>query len=715
MLKKRTLAISLALFLLAVALTPQALAAGAGNFVNLADAPANPLYTPLEIPGYSHTLYAFTGLDGKTQFRVYGQQGAQSGYFPATLTAGAGYQPGGLLQVTLAAGATPVQDNESVAATATLSAAAAPIPLGFHSAGVPGILYMENIFGQKEYLAYASYDGQNYLYIPALNNLPIPGALAAVVEDMPSRAKLSHEAAVPLPANLQGGFKTLARLVTGDGTDVMVSTAYPPIERAGLAQPTMPPSTPQPTVRAVVASTPRTYTSVRRTPRPATPKPDGTATPKPLQYGATGTEVTNLQKRLDALGYMVGKADGRFGSLTKNALIAFQKNNGLKGDGILGPATLKKLNAAEALPAIPSSKAIRNPLTLSASAGQTEAFVGDTITWTANAKGWGGGSYRFVDMLVMHNGVAYQSSKVTKGESGSVSIKADKPGTYSLSVTAGSSEYVVNKKSYYDNGSVSGTAAVVVKVKAEAVVTTETVKETKAIEFTTETRDNPELEEGLLKIIQEGANGEKVVTYTVTKTDGVETARKQESEEITKPMVPKIVEKGTKKPVITTETITVVEVIPFTRETRDNAELEQGTENIVQAGIDGANTVTYTITKKDGVETSRVKVSETVTRAMVPELKEIGTKPKPVVTTETATETESIPFETEKVENPDLEKGTERVKREGVNGVKTITYEITKTNGVETARVKKSEVVTTEPVNKIIEVGTKEPETTTDP
>ena len=179
MLKKRTLAISLALFLLAVALTPQALAAGAGNFVNLADAPANPLYTPLEIPGYSHTLYAFTGLDGKTQFRVYGQQGAQSGYFPATLTAGAGYQPGGLLQVTLAAGAAPVQDNESVAATATLSAAAAPIPLGFHSAGVPGILYMENIFGQKEYLAYASYDGQNYLYIPAMNNLPIPGALAA--------------------------------------------------------------------------------------------------------------------------------------------------------------------------------------------------------------------------------------------------------------------------------------------------------------------------------------------------------------------------------------------------------------------------------------------------------------------------------------------------------------------------------------------------------
>ncbi len=255
----------------------------------------------------------------------------------------------------------------------------------------------------------------------------------------------------------------------------------------------------------------------------------------------------------------------------------------------------------------------------------------------------------------------------------------------------------------------------VVKVKAEAVITTETVKETKAIEFTTETRDNPELEEGLLKIIQEGANGEKVVTYTVTKTDGVETARKQESEEITKPMVPKIVEKGTKKPVITTETITVVEVIPFTRETRDNAELEQGTENIVQAGIDGANTVTYTITKKDGVETSRVKVSETVTRAMVPELKEIGTKPKPVVTTETATETESILFETEKVENAELEKGTERVKREGINGVKTITYEITKTDGVETARVKKSEVVTTEPVNKIIEVGTKEPETTTDP
>ena len=47
------------------------------------------------------------------------------------------------------------------------------------------------------------------------------------------------------------------------------------------------------------------------------------------------------------------------------------------------------------------------------------------------------------------------------------------------------------------------------------------------------------------------------------------------------------------------------------------------------------------------------------------------------------------------------------MKQAGVKGTKTITWDITLTDGKETARTKKSEKVTKEPVEEIIEVGTK--------
>jgi hypothetical protein len=58
-----------------------------------------------------------------------------------------------------------------------------------------------------------------------------------------------------------------------------------------------------------------------------------------LRDGSRGAEVTRLQQRLIELGYLSGKADGIFGSVTQRAVIDFQKNNGLVVDGIVGPKT----------------------------------------------------------------------------------------------------------------------------------------------------------------------------------------------------------------------------------------------------------------------------------------------------------------------------------------------------------------------------------------
>lgn len=61
------------------------------------------------------------------------------------------------------------------------------------------------------------------------------------------------------------------------------------------------------------------------------------------KYGSTGGEVTQIQQRLAELGYNPGKADGIYGTNTKNAVIAFQRDYGLSDDGIAGPNTLEAL------------------------------------------------------------------------------------------------------------------------------------------------------------------------------------------------------------------------------------------------------------------------------------------------------------------------------------------------------------------------------------
>lgn len=58
------------------------------------------------------------------------------------------------------------------------------------------------------------------------------------------------------------------------------------------------------------------------------------------KYGSRGSEVTQIQKKLKQWGYYSGNVDGIYGTQTVNAVKYFQRKNGLKVDGIAGPATL---------------------------------------------------------------------------------------------------------------------------------------------------------------------------------------------------------------------------------------------------------------------------------------------------------------------------------------------------------------------------------------
>ncbi|OCT13759.1 spore cortex-lytic enzyme [Paenibacillus pectinilyticus] len=62
-----------------------------------------------------------------------------------------------------------------------------------------------------------------------------------------------------------------------------------------------------------------------------------------VRYGATGSDVNELQGRLKFLGFYSGSIDGDYGYQTLTAVKRFQGEFGMKVDGIVGPKTKLKL------------------------------------------------------------------------------------------------------------------------------------------------------------------------------------------------------------------------------------------------------------------------------------------------------------------------------------------------------------------------------------
>jgi peptidoglycan hydrolase-like protein with peptidoglycan-binding domain len=74
---------------------------------------------------------------------------------------------------------------------------------------------------------------------------------------------------------------------------------------------------------------------------PPAPEADGT-----LELGESGDAVAALQQRLVDLGYWLGEPDASYGQLTRQAVMAFQKVEGLGRDGVAGPVTQERLAVA---------------------------------------------------------------------------------------------------------------------------------------------------------------------------------------------------------------------------------------------------------------------------------------------------------------------------------------------------------------------------------
>jgi resuscitation-promoting factor RpfB len=156
-------------------------------------------------------------------------------------------------------------------------------------------------------------------------------------------------------------------------------------------------------------------------------------------------------------------------------------------------------------------------------------------------------------------------------------------------------------------------------------------------------------------------------------------------------------------PVVETKTeIRTEEITPNVIEEKD-PELLVGERKTKTKGVSGEQKVKYRVTYTDGKETKKeVQGKPQIIKLAIDEVVLVGTRE---VVSETVNEV--IPFAKVTEPNAGMDKGSTALKQSGVNGQKTLTYEVTRVDGKEVGRKLIKELVATNPVNEITYIGTK--------
>ncbi|MGX7141205.1 G5 domain-containing protein [Facklamia languida] len=228
------------------------------------------------------------------------------------------------------------------------------------------------------------------------------------------------------------------------------------------------------------------------------------------------------------------------------------------------------------------------------------------------------------------------------------------------------------------------------------------------IPFKVIVRENPEMLLGTSKTVTEGQAGTKEVTYNIPVKNGAQDPEGEitSSEEVKKNAVDQVIEVGT-KPVEAVEKDVSAEV-SVEVEIKNDPELDLGktrTGELVPGKVENVVTTVY------NPATGKMETREDKKVTPAKQIVYVGTKD--LVGTQEFTVTQPVPFETEYIDDPNLEAGKTEVERQGQPGQKTVTYKAEAKNGQVTSH-KATEEITKEPVKQIIRVGTKSEKTNTE-
>jgi peptidoglycan hydrolase-like protein with peptidoglycan-binding domain len=202
-------------------------------------------------------------------------------------------------------------------------------------------------------------------------------------------------------------------VVAAAGVGVALAVSGPGDETSTAGRPSRTTEAPATTAETTTTTAPTTTTTAppettttlppeTTTTLPPPPEADGT-----LELGEGGDAVAALQQRLVDLGYWLGEPDGSYGQLTRQAVMAFQKVEGLGRDGVAGPVTQERL-------AVGGRPTPRGGSGLEIDLDRQVLFVVD------------GGAVRWAINTSTGNGEAYTSS------SGGSAVAATPPGHYEI-------------------------------------------------------------------------------------------------------------------------------------------------------------------------------------------------------------------------------------------------------------------------------------------
>ena len=216
--------------------------------------------------------------------------------------------------------------------------------------------------------------------------------------------------------------------------------------------------------------------------------------------------------------------------------------------------------------------------------------------------------------------------------------------------------------------------------------------ETKELDYKTTYVEDKDSEAGKKTVVTKGSKGHETttITYSFNSETGEVTANEPKVEKTES--VDEVISVGT-KPVVTTKDL------DYKTKYVEDKESEAGKKTVVTKGSKGheTTTITYSFNSETGeVTANEPKVEKT---EPVDEVISVGTKPKVEIM-----ETE---FKTEKRENKDLKKGEEKIIQAGVKGRETITTTYYLNPDTGEVKENKPTLEKVDPVNEIIEVGTK--------
>lgn len=226
----------------------------------------------------------------------------------------------------------------------------------------------------------------------------------------------------------------------------------------------------------------------------------------------------------------------------------------------------------------------------------------------------------------------------------------------------------------------------------------EKVTWTAQVPFEVETRPNPKLKPGEIKIVQKGVPGEKTCTADFASKGNDATVTPEEKQ--TKDPVKEIIEYGPAPE--DTEVVTTVEKpVPFETEIVFDDTLEKGKQVVDQTGELGTEVVTSTQKIKDGKPDGDPTVTTERTKDPKDQIIRVGTKCPPA--SDTVEWTEKTPFEVEVRVNPELKPGEKKVIQEGKQGEIKHTVTVKTENG-QVSKEESSKKIS-DPVKHIVEVG----------